>query len=275
MSTVLADKLGPNRSSARVGREAANTVQNQDRASERGAAPIRLPEKSIKPVEVAKERHRRVRREEELRSTLTGLTELASDSTRRVDMLFLGITEKVASLRSTIQELQALSTETARLQGEFERKIGDAAKEYAPQVDAFKGFEGQQEQVKTLRNRIKTSVERSEKLQERLRGSRDRIAMWEKREDEWQANTSMKLKIGWACFGVLMAVIMVLLVIKAVWLRTRPLPITRSQPNTSDTETLWKQLHIRRPLTPASWLVNDSTAPLLPQHNPLRILDEL
>lgn len=273
---VLADKLASSRTSSKTDREAQQLLPEKSKIANTALEPIRSLERSVQPVEVAKERHRRVRREEELRSTLNSLTDLASTSTRRVDMLLLSIMEKVATLRSTIQKLQQLSTESTTKHREFQTEADQIAMHFARQVDTFKGFELRQQQVEFLRGRIQDSIEKSDKLQGRLKAARDRVALWEKREDEWQARTTMKLRIGWTCGGVSIALIMVILVLKAMYLRTGgSTTVKEHNVHALDRDTLWKELHIARPQGNLEWLPENDTYELMREDSGLGALDDL
>ena len=272
--SVIADKLTSSRPGSKTGRDTQASHQ-KFQAEENNVVTMKISQRSIRPVDIAKERHRRVRREEELRSTLNELTELASASTRRVDRLYMNIMEKVATLRRTIHKLQQLATETSNVHKEFEEDAQAIAGDFEGQVEAFKGFEEQQQQVESLRGRIQTSIEKSEALQERLKAARDRVASWEKREDEWQARTSMKLRIGWTCVGVLIGLIVTILILKAIYLRTKS-AIVVMEPSVSapDLEHLWEALKIERPRTPIEWVPREDIT-TQPNDTKLREFDEL
>ena len=266
----LAEKIAPNsRSSSKTGREA--------QAEDAEAATSELPSRQIRPVDVAKERHRRVRRDEELRSTVNGLTDMATSSTRKIDLLFLGIMEKVSTLRNTIGKLQELSEQSSKAQHDFEEEAGETEKDYAAQIETFRAFETQKGQVEMLRNRVQHSVEKSEQLNERLKKARDRVALWERREDEWQANTTKKLRIGWACFGTLVGLILVILLVRAIYLRTGYAAINARLPelNTSDIDGLWQKLQIARPAKPLQLTRHAGSEDYTRNDQRLRRLDEL
>ena len=239
VTSALAEKFGSSRNTSTT----AFTPRNSNpKVDEKQAAPLKAPPQLAKPIDVAKQRHRRVRRDDELRVTLDSLTDLASNNTRKVDMLIIGLKEKVGTLQSTIQKLQELATESARMRKEFEHEATDIETEYSGQVEGFKGFNEQRHAVETLRGRIENSVNRSQRLQDRLKMARDRVAEWEKREDEWQAKTSLKLKIGWVCFGVLVVFLLLGLLIHALYVRTSTPPIVaKALVNTTDLEWLWKR----------------------------------
>ena len=270
--SALVEKFTSSRTNLKVG---PTSLQSTTRVDETGAAPIQLPPRPVQPLDVAKERHRRVRREEELRSTLDCLSSLASDSTRRVDLLFMSIKEKLATFQSTIQRMQELSVETNKMRVDFEGEAKQVEMTYERQVETFHGFDQQKQHAESLRERIEKSIEKSEGLQERLQAARNKVSEWEKREDEWQARTSMKLRICWACFGAILGLVVVGLVVHAILTRTRTPRIAVPTPkNTPSLQSLWEELHIARPsIRPRSWAATSDIT--LPNDTRLQVLDEL
>ncbi|KAL9090784.1 MAG: hypothetical protein Q9159_001840 [Coniocarpon cinnabarinum] len=242
--------------------------------NEKGTSLSRISTNQSRPIDVAKERHRRVRREEELQSTLNSLSDLASSNTRRVDLLWMGLLEKISTLQNTIKRMQELSDETDHMREGYEKEASQVEDEYERQIDAFKGFEEQQHQAESLRSRIEASMQRSGSLQERLRAAREHVSRWERREDEWQAKTALKLRIGWACFGALVVLILLGFIIHALFFKASPEILTERPLHAMNVDALWNELSIARPSGRAwQWSVDSSSVSM--DESRLKILDDL
>ena len=191
---AIADKISRT-SNSKHGSRDASTGPSQTPAGEAEAAPVKMPRRPVKPADVARERQRRLRRDEELQSSLNGLADLAYDSNARLDDLFYGILEKVASLRSTIAKLQELSAASKKLHEEFESDTAGFEADFKGQIAAFGDFSAQGKTMGELEERIQSGMKRAQALSDRLEAARERVELWEKRENEWQARTSSTLNM--------------------------------------------------------------------------------
>jgi len=58
------------------------------------------------------------------------------------------------------------------------------------QIDGFNNFNEQQRTIEDMERRIKKDMKHATVLSGRLEQARNRVELWEKRENEWQARTS-------------------------------------------------------------------------------------
>ncbi|KAI9719161.1 MAG: hypothetical protein M1828_006343 [Chrysothrix sp. TS-e1954] len=180
-----------------------------------------IPSESVGPQDVDRQKKRQEQSEEELRSTLNGLLELAHDNTRRLDQLQSAILEKVSTVRTTIRELQELSKSSSELHHGFGKTTTAFESETQHQIDAFADFDKQQVRVDGLVQRVHSGTEKAQALSKRLEAARGRVEAWEVEEKKWQARTTLRLKITWSCLLAFLSLIALLLVLRQV---TRPSP---------------------------------------------------
>lgn len=197
---VIADKISSKASSSKHGSAQPSRRPSPARLDEAEKAPIKLPQKPIRPADVARERQRQLRRDEELSSSLGELSDLAHNSSERLDNLYYAILEKVASLRSTIAKLQELSAASKKLLGDFQGEAEGFEADLKGQIAAFGDFEMQGKTIGELEGRIQAGMTRAKSLSDRLEAARNKVELWEQRENEWQARTSCKLTLCYA-FG--------------------------------------------------------------------------
>jgi DNA repair exonuclease SbcCD ATPase subunit len=129
-------------------------------------------------------------RNRELRASLQTLSEYSLTSTRRTDDTYYSILEKLAVLRSTIGELQELSSFTRELHEDFQNDADELEEEVNGQLDAFHNFEPQEQQVAVLEERVNAGREKARGLNRRLDDARKRVEVRERVEKEWEAKIS-------------------------------------------------------------------------------------
>jgi hypothetical protein len=128
----------------------------------------------------------------DLRATLQSLSDQSLKTSRRLDDTYYSILEKVSVLRQTIGTLQELSGLTRELHDNFEKDTTELVEDVTGQVEAFEGFEKQQELVSGLEERIRVGKEKADSLTARLDRARERVDARAEAEAQWQAkNTRM------------------------------------------------------------------------------------
>ncbi|TKA70348.1 hypothetical protein B0A49_09794 [Cryomyces minteri] len=221
--TTFGDVLNPGNRAERRDRNQRKTPESSRRES---LAPVdehaatrawKSDKKPVKSADVTREQARGEARDSELRTSLHTLSELSHTVTRRLDDTYYAILERVSILQSTISALYDLSVATKNLHATFRSDAQELETEVTEQIDAFGGFEQQGQNVKGLDERLKASREKARALSSRLEDARHRVELWEKREGEWQARTSRRLRVMWAIVGGLVALGVALW----VWHRSR------------------------------------------------------
>lgn len=205
-----------------VVREVGHVLANKDPHSSTepslkgssNAAPEFEKAKPAKPEDVARTKLERELREQELRSSLQSLQRDAFDSTREVDALYTGLLGKVAEIHSGLRSLKELSEASEKLHESFQSDVKDMEADIDRQISGFGAFEEQQRSVDELEQRVTEKVMAAKDLSERLEAARERVELWERRENEWQAKTSLRLKIGWSLFVVFVLLLVTLLVVQ-------------------------------------------------------------
>ncbi|KAL2216868.1 hypothetical protein M432DRAFT_519037, partial [Thermoascus aurantiacus ATCC 26904] len=164
--------------------------------------------------DLQRERERRKLGEASLRSALSSIGTLATDITRRLDYTYYSLLEKLSALHSTIDSLQELSDSTALFCSDFQRETSTLDQEARRQLEDFKGFLPQIQKIDALERRMKAGRERVEALGDRLEAVKAEIDGWERREREWQARISRRLRILWAVMGSAIVILIIAVVIQ-------------------------------------------------------------
>jgi hypothetical protein len=104
----------------------------------------------------------------------------------------------VSTLYSTIRTFQDLVDSNSTLQGDFERDNANLEQDFRKQLGEFKEFRPQIDRIDVLEKRMSAGRNKMEALGKRLDSVRREIEGWERRENEWQARVSRRLRIFWA-----------------------------------------------------------------------------
>lgn len=133
-----------------------------------------------------------------LRTKLSSVGSLAADITRRLDYTYYNLLERVSTLYSTIRTFQDLVDSSSTLQDDFERDNANLEQDFRKQLGEFKQFRPQIDRIGVLETRMNAGRNKMEALGKRLDSVRQEIEGWERRENEWQARVSRRLRIFWA-----------------------------------------------------------------------------
>lgn len=126
----------------------------------------------------------------ELRSTLSTLSDQSLKTSRKLDDTYYSILEKVSVLRQTIGSLQELTGLTKELHENFQGDTKELTEDIHSQLEVFNNFEGAEETVKGLEERIKTGRERASVLTKRLEEARKRVQERSEVEKKWEERTN-------------------------------------------------------------------------------------
>ncbi|KAL1965307.1 hypothetical protein VTN77DRAFT_5909 [Rasamsonia byssochlamydoides] len=166
--------------------------------------------KEIKTMEdLEKERQKREKGEEALRATLSSIGTLVTDITRRLDHTYYNLLERFSTLHEIIDSFQELADSSSALYDDFQRETRNMDHEYRKQLEEFQGFEPQIRKIEALEKRMSAGREKVEALGKRLNAVREEIDGWERREGEWQARVSRRLRITWAVMGTAIVVLII------------------------------------------------------------------
>jgi hypothetical protein len=207
-----------------------------------------------------------------LRSKLASVGTLATDITRRLDYTYYNLLERMSALNSTIHTFQELVDSSTTLHDNFQRDHAHLEQDTQRQLGEFQHFEPQRLRIEALEKRMKAGRSRMETLGGRLDVVRREIEGWERREGEWQARVSRRLRM---LLGVVSSVIVVLAVAFAVqsWssstdeLSER---VERLSRDAVDTEPF-----LGSPLRSKAAPASTSTEHIPTASDPLRLFDEL
>ncbi|KAF2426460.1 hypothetical protein EJ08DRAFT_371999 [Tothia fuscella] len=166
----------------------------------------------VRPEDLARERQRIDVRNMELRSTLQTLSENSLKTTRELDDVYYSILEKVSVLAHTISTLQELSSLTRQLHEGFQGDARELESDIKSQIDGFEGFEKQKDTIEGYEKRMQDSKAKINDLTERLERARSRVQRLEKREGEWQATVSRRIKMMWIIFVTIGALVVGILI---------------------------------------------------------------
>lgn len=150
-----------------------------------------------------------------LRATLSSIGTLATDITRRLDYTYYNLLERYSTLHAIIDSFQELVNSGSALYDDFQRETRNMDHEYRKQLEEFKGFEPQVRKIEALEKRMNAGRAKFEELGNRLNAVREEIEGWERREGEWQARVSRRLRIMWAVMGTAIVVLIIAIIVQS------------------------------------------------------------
>ncbi|OKL58581.1 hypothetical protein UA08_06279 [Talaromyces atroroseus] len=166
--------------------------------------------KEIKTMEdLNQAREERKKGEEYLRTKLASVGTRATEITRRLDYTYYNLLDRMSALNSTIHTFHGLVDSTTALHDTFQRDNTNLEQDTHRQLEEFQNFEPQRRRIEALEERMKAGRCRMETLGNRLDTVRKEIEGWERREGEWQARVSRRLRMLW---GIACSVVLVLII---------------------------------------------------------------
>ncbi|KAH8689203.1 hypothetical protein BGW36DRAFT_275902, partial [Talaromyces proteolyticus] len=159
-------------------------------------------------------RRTREKGEEFLRAKLSSMGLLAADITRQLDYTYYNLLERVSTLYSTIRTFQELIDSSSALQDNFQRDNANIESDIRKQLGDFQNFDPQMRRIDVLEDRMSAGRNKMEALGDRLDVVRREIKAWERRENEWQARVSRRLRIFWGVMGTTIVVLVIAYVVQ-------------------------------------------------------------
>jgi hypothetical protein len=138
----------------------------------------------------------------ELRNALHTLTTLSNDTTRRLDITYYSVLEKLSVLQGTITSMKELAGLARELNDEFEHESEEVVTEIETSLAGFEGFDGQQKRIEALAERVKKGREKIKVLGDRVEIVTEKVDGWKKAEEEWHERTRKRLKGLWIIIAV-------------------------------------------------------------------------
>jgi hypothetical protein len=126
----------------------------------------------------------------DLRIALKTLSDQSLKTSRRLDDTYYSILEKLSVLRQTIGSLQELSGLTKELRDHFESDTKELLEDVQGQYDGFDNFDGQQQQIVVLEERMQVGKKKADSLTDRLAKAKDRVDARALSESEWTAKNT-------------------------------------------------------------------------------------
>ncbi|KAL1960680.1 hypothetical protein VTO42DRAFT_6510 [Malbranchea cinnamomea] len=165
--------------------------------------PFTRRRESITSDDVKRQREKRRKMERSNRDTLSTLATLSTNYTRRLDAAYYNLLETTANLRSAISSFKNLTNLASDLHSEFAEESSKLEREHGEQIAGFQGFQSQIHRLQCLEERMQKGKERARMLDERLERVREKIEAWDRRELEWQARVTRRLRIMWGVMAML------------------------------------------------------------------------
>ncbi|GAB7347993.1 hypothetical protein MBLNU459_g5491t1 [Dothideomycetes sp. NU459] len=202
----------------------------------------------IRADDVARERQRRERRQEDVAEALAALSRDAHTATRKLDDTYYSLLERLGSLRATLASLQQLAAQARGARRGFGRDADTLAGEVRAQIGGFDGYRAQERTVDDLVVRLRAGRDKAAALDARLETCRGRLEAWERREHDERKQSNRRWAVTWAALATLLA----LVVAVAVWRRST---------HRKGVYEIAKEQRERLPDLGLGRLVNNKTAP--------------
>ncbi|OJD21011.1 hypothetical protein ACJ73_07649, partial [Blastomyces percursus] len=159
-------------------RSEASGLEASDGGS--GTTEERLPfgkrRENVTMAEVRRERMRRIKEEESNHTTLSNLSTLSTTITRRLDITYYALLEKISSLHSAIYSFHTLSTAASSLHSDFARETENLSRDTTAQIDEFHTtFTAQIQRIEALEGRMRAGAEKAASLNRRMEVVRGKI----------------------------------------------------------------------------------------------------
>ncbi|EED15945.1 conserved hypothetical protein [Talaromyces stipitatus ATCC 10500] len=200
------------------GSQAASFVVTEEEDNEAMNRRLSLTTTRGREIKTAEDlslaRHEREKGEEILRSKLASIGTLATDITRRLDYTYYNLLERISTLHLTINTFQELVDSSVALHENFQRDNSNLESDIRKQLADFAKFDPQRQRIDELESRMKAGKAKMEDLGNRLDKVRQEIEGWERREGEWQARVSRRLRVLGGFLGGLVLVIIVAYIVR-------------------------------------------------------------
>ena len=168
----------------------------------------------IRPEDIEKAKKDNVKREKELRDSLSAVEEVAMSSTRQLDDTYYAILEKASLLRNTVASLQQLAEESRRMHSSFQDETKQLEENTKTSFDGFANFDPQETTINSLVEQLKHSKQSTNSLNDRLEAARHRVEAYEEREKQKRKTSRQRWSAVWVMLAGLAVLIIAVIVAK-------------------------------------------------------------
>lgn len=156
--------------------------------------------------------------EDELRESLSAISQRGMEITRRLDYGYYNLLEKVGNLAGIIQSFQSLSTQSGHLITNLESEISKTDEHIQSKAGHLRsGFDERDGRVRALEARGREVQRKAEEMGQRLERARTSVEQWELRETQRRKVWRRFVARMWAAAGCVVALIVALLAAKEFW----------------------------------------------------------
>ena len=174
--------------------------------------------------EVARLQRRRQEGETSLKQTLTHLSDLSTQMTRRLDYTYYSLLRSLSHLTSSVNDFYALAQASRNMHEGFLSSTGEMEREGNASLKATnETLDRQAERLGQLQGRMKKGRVRVAELCLRLESVRSSIEEAERREGEERRKTGKILTICWGCAASWLAILVLGLLMR----QFGPRPVVR------------------------------------------------
>lgn len=138
---------------------------------------------------------------------MINLNTLSNETTRRLDITYYTILEKLSFLQSSIASLKEVATLTQDINTDFQAESEELVQEMNEQLEGFSNFESQERRIKDLADRVQTGRETIQSLGQRVDVIKKKVEGYERAEGEWQDKTRRRLRVMWIVMSVIAAIV--------------------------------------------------------------------
>ncbi|KAH8674542.1 hypothetical protein BGZ60DRAFT_404234 [Tricladium varicosporioides] len=168
----------------------------------------------VREGQVAAERERGAQRALELRNATLDLNTLSNNTTRRLDMTYYSVLEKLSFLQNTLSSMKELAQMSKNLNEEFHDESEGVVADVTRHLEGFDQFQQQERRISSLADRVKQGREKINTLAGRVNIVRERVEGWERANAEWQDRTRKRLKTLWVIMSVMAGVFAALALVR-------------------------------------------------------------
>lgn len=147
-----------------------------------------------------------------LKHSLAGLSTFSATTTRRLDVAYSSVLERLGILQGTVVALKELADISQDMNRSFAKESEELVRDVQSHLNSFGELDDQQKRIEILQGRIHDGRERIQSLSQRVDVVRHRIENWERADRDWQEKTRKRLKIMWLITSAILFVMILLLV---------------------------------------------------------------
>ncbi|KAM5443049.1 hypothetical protein MferCBS31731_001923 [Microsporum ferrugineum] len=194
---AAAEAEGRAKAREKVLEEEARRVKEAKEAKEElaGRFPFARTEEVLTQAGLEKLREKRLKEEQANSDALGDITEQSASFSQRLDKTCYSLLENAASIRTSIQSVQALTQRTVERHREFDARSSGMLRDARAQILKFNNFDRQLKSIDALESRLEATRQQAAVLDKRLEAVRKRILDWDHEEDVWQAKITRRSRM--------------------------------------------------------------------------------